>query len=374
MNPPSLLRCILLVFFVTAAQNLCSQTDSTWSDPPQIVLEGFLDVFYTYDFNQPEGHARQPFLFNHNRHNEFNLNTGIVKLGLEHPKYRANLAFHAGTYAIDNYTAEPGLLKQIFEANAGFSLNKQNNLWLDAGIFESYIGFESAVSKDNPTLTRSLAAESSPYFITGARLTYDAGKQWYLAALVTNGWQRIQRVEGNSMPSFGTQVQYRPSDAFTLNMSSFVGTEYPDTTRRVRVFNNLYGDWTISRRFRVIAGFDIGVQQRAKSSSVYHAWFTPVLIAQLSLSETWKTAMRAEYYHDEEGVIVQITTPHGFQTTGFSWNLDYTPNTLLACRVEARWLSSRDAVFESSRGKTSDNLFVTASVAVKFSGRLNGTD
>lgn len=221
--------------------NLSAQVDSTWQQKPQLAIEGFVDVFYVYDFNQPESITRQPFLFNHNRHNEFNLNLGLIKLALKHTKYRANFAMHTGTYANDNYAAEPGLLKNIFEANVGVSLNRRNNLWLDAGIFPSHIGFESAISADNMTLTRSMLAENSPYFLTGAKLTYNPNDHWEIAGLIVNGWQRIQRLPGNSIPSFGTQVTFTPTQKTTLNWSTFIGTDDPDTTRRMRYFNNLYG-------------------------------------------------------------------------------------------------------------------------------------
>jgi hypothetical protein len=71
------------------------------------------------------------------------------------------LAFHAGTDSNDHYANEPGLLKNIYEANVGISLNKKNNLWVDAGVMPSHIGFESAISMDNWYLTRSLLAENS---------------------------------------------------------------------------------------------------------------------------------------------------------------------------------------------------------------------
>lgn len=173
---------------------LFAQKDSIWQQKPTVNISGFLDVFYVYDFNQPLGTERQPFLFNHNRHNEFNLNLGFVKLGVEHSKYRANLALHTGTYSIDNYSAEPDLLKNIFEANVGLSLNKKNNLWIDAGVFASHIGFESAISSDNWTMTRSLLAENSPYFLSGAKLTHNPNNKWEIAGLIINGWQRIQRL------------------------------------------------------------------------------------------------------------------------------------------------------------------------------------
>jgi hypothetical protein len=77
----------------------------------------------------------------------------------------------------------------------------------------SHIGFESAISKDCFTLTRSILADNSPYFESGAKISYssDNGK-WFVSGLVLNGWQRIQRVNGNSTVAFGHQLTYRPTE------------------------------------------------------------------------------------------------------------------------------------------------------------------
>lgn len=345
------------------------QTDSTtiWNQKPVINLSGFADVFYVYDFNQPQDAERQSFLFNHNRHNEFNLNLGLVKLALEQPKYRANIALQTGTYANDNYAAEPGLLKNIFEATVGISLNAQNNLWIDAGILPSHIGFESAISMDNMTLTRSLLAENSPYFLTGVKLTYNPNKKWEIAALVVNGWQRIQRLEGNSLLSFGTQVNFSPNEKTTFNWSTFIGTDDPDDTRRMRYFNNVFGQFQLTENFKFISGFDIGIQQETKGSSYYDLWFSPIIIGQLSLNKSWSTAFRLEFYKDETGIIIPTSTANGFQTTGLSLNLDYSPSPNIMCRLEARWLNSKDEIFESQTNSTHNNFIVGTSIAIKFS-------
>jgi hypothetical protein len=181
----------ILVLIISSAQ-LFSQ-DSSWSSRPTVEVMGFADVFYAYDFNDPQGSVRQPFFFNHNRHNEFNLNLGLIDFQVSHEKYRANLGFQTGVYANDNYASEPGRLKTIYEAFIGLSLNKKSNLWLDAGIFPSHLGFESAISMDNPTLTRSLVAESSPYFLSGVKLSYQPNEKWDLSFTACNGWQRIKR-------------------------------------------------------------------------------------------------------------------------------------------------------------------------------------
>lgn len=320
-----------------------------------------------YDFNQPQGTKRQPFLFNHNRHNEFNLNFGFVKLGLEHSKYRANLALQKGTYVNDNYAAETKLLKNIFEANVGLSLNKKNNLWLDAGVFASHIGFESAISTSNWTMTRSVLAENSPYFLSGAKLTYNPNEKWEIAGLILNGWQRIQRLTGYSLPSYGTQINCRPTEKVTFNWSTFMGTNDPDTTRRMRYFNNLYGQFQPTQKFGLIVGFDIGIQQRIKGSSVYDLWFSPVLIGQYSIHKSWKTAIRAEYYQDETGIIIPTNTPNGFKTMGLSLNMDYSPTQNIICRIEGRWLNSKDQIFETKTALTDNNFIIATSIAIRFS-------
>ncbi len=75
-----------------------------------------------------------------------------------------------------NYAAEPGILGNFYEGNVGIKLSENNNLWLDVGVFPSHIGFESAVGKDNWALTRSLNAENTPYFESGAKVSYTSEK------------------------------------------------------------------------------------------------------------------------------------------------------------------------------------------------------
>jgi len=348
-----------------------AQGGSNWQEKPALHLSGFIDIFYAYDLNRPQGTQRQPFLFNHNRHNEFNLNLGLLTFGLEHPKYRANLALQTGTYANDNLAAEPGLLKNIFEANIGASLNEENTLWVDVGILPSHIGFESALSTENPTLTRSILAENSPYFLTGTKLSFSPNSTWEVAALVVNGWQLIQRLEGNSLPSVGTQVHYSPSDRVTLNWSTFIGTDDPDTTRRMRYFSNLYGQFRLAENIHLTTGFDIGAQQSVMGSSDYDLWFSLISIAQYTLNEKWKTAVRAEYYQDETGIMIPTGTPNGFQTIGISLNFDYAPTPNMACRIEGRWLNSRDDIFEARTAMSNTNMVVAASIAIKFAEKLS---
>ncbi|PIQ20280.1 MAG: hypothetical protein COW65_15905 [Cytophagales bacterium CG18_big_fil_WC_8_21_14_2_50_42_9] len=145
------MKYLSIVLFSLIASAALAQSDS--ASTASLTFSGFADVYYGYDFNKPQTHERPGFLYNHNRHNEFNVNLAFLKATYNAEKVRGNLALMAGTYAQYNLAAEQDLLRNIFEVNAGVRL--ADKLWLDAGIFSSHIGVESAVSKDNLTLTRS---------------------------------------------------------------------------------------------------------------------------------------------------------------------------------------------------------------------------
>lgn len=363
-----LLAGFLLVSASTAiAQN--NTPDSTIAKPTvnPLTFSGYAEGYYSYDFNKPGNNTKPGFLYNYNRHNEFNLNLGFVKAAYATERVRANVALGIGTYMNANYAAEPGTLKNIYEANAGYKLSDKKNLWLDIGILPSHIGFESAIGKDNWSLTRSLVAENSPYFESGARLSYvsDNGK-WTLAALALNGWQRITRVDGNSLLSYGTQVYYKPSSKVTLNYSTFIGTDKPDSTRQWRYYHNVYGIFQFSSKLGLTAGFDIGMEQQAKGSSKLNSWYTPVAILRFTLVDKWAFGLRGEYYSDEHGVIIYTGTPNGFKTSSASLNIDYLPQPNVALRLEGRSFFSKDDIFVKGTTPKSNNTAITFSTAISF--------
>lgn len=359
-----LIGAVMLMSMTSVAQD-STNTQPTTVNP--LTISGYVEGYYSYDFNQPSNNSRPGFLYNFSRHNEFNLNLGFVKAAYATERTRANLAVAAGTYMNANYASEPGVLKNIFEANAGYKLTKKNNLWFDIGIMPSHIGFESAIGKDNWTLTRSIVAENTPYFEGGAKLTYTTkdGK-WLLSALALNGWQRITRVEANSLMSWGTQVTFKPTGKVTLNYSTFIGTDKPDSARLWRYHNNLYGIFQLSDKIGLIANLDYGLEQSSPNSSSLNKWYTPVAILRITPSANWAAAIRGEYFSDEKGVIIGTGTANGFKTVGGSVNIDYLPQPNVVLRIEARHLNSKDAIFTKDGVARDNNTAISFSTAIAF--------
>ncbi len=327
----------------------------------------FAEAYYSYDFNQPVNGERPSFLYNHKRHDEPNFNLLLAKASWQGKDARLNVGLMAGNYSRYNLAAEPELLRNIFEANIGFRLSKKKELWLDAGILPSHIGFETAVTTSNNTLTRSIAADNSPYYETGVKLGYTTPNgHVQFSTLLLNGWQRIKRATGNKSISAGTQISFTPNEKITLNWSSFWGNDKPDSIRQTRFFNNFYTVCAPHPQWNITAGFDIGWQKKILEDG-NDIWLTPVCVVQYKASAKWSIAARGEYYSDKNHVIIQPDIrSNAFSVTGFSLNIDSKLGKFLLWRSEYRTMRSREALFFKNNNPVKTNTAITTSFCFKF--------
>jgi hypothetical protein len=353
----------VISFLLFLLSTIAFGQDSTKSP---FTVSGYAEVYYSYDFNKPVNNSKPQFIYSHNRSNEVNLNLGFLKGAYSSDWVRANLSFAAGTYITANYASEPDGLKNIYEANIGIRLSKKNNLWLDAGIMPSHIGWEGAVSKDDWTLTRSIAADNSPYFESGVKIGYTSkNEKWYLSVLILNGWQRIHRVNGNSTPAFGTQIIYKPSAKIIINSSTFSGNDKPDSVKQMRYFHDFYSIIQITGQLGITLGFDIGWEKRLLTNK-WNNWFTPTLILRYTLGSKWAIAGRVEYFNDVKQVIIYTGTINGCHLYGASLNVDKLICNNVWWRNELKTLNSKNAIFQKGNALVKCEVSITTSFAINF--------
>jgi hypothetical protein len=321
-------------------------------------LSAYLEGYYLHDFNQSNARSRPSFAYSHNAVETAKVNLGLVKLNHQADSTRLNIALGAGSYMRSNYAAEPQTLQHLLEANVGLKLG--HNLWLDAGVMPSHIGFESAIGLDNWTLTRSMLADNSPYFETGVKLSYasDDGK-WLASGLLLNGWQKINPKDGSTNPALGYQLSYKPNANTTLNSSAYLGEEQATDGKRTRYFHNFYGQFQLSDRWHAIIGLDTGAEQATAHAKHHHLWFSPVALLQYRYSDTVSVSARAEYYQDANQVIVKTNGTNGFKTWAYSANLDYKVSQHFTVRTELRGFDSQDAIFPDNNGYSSQSVMAT---------------
>ncbi|MCC3160519.1 porin [Hymenobacter sp. 15J16-1T3B] len=363
------MNALFLLTLTALAAPAAAQTpaDSVAADPNPLTFYGFADGYYGYDFTG-RSQTRPGFLYSHPRANEFALNNAVLGARYDDGRVRGAVGLHAGTYVEANYAAEPAALRPVYEAYAGF--RPFARAWIDVGIFGSHIGFESALSKDNWTLTRSVMAENSPYYEAGARLSYEAGPKLTATGLVLNGWQNLR--ENNRAKALGTQLQWKPTAKLLINSSTFYGNEQPqDSARRRRYFHDFYFSYAATDKLSLAAVFDVGAQQRGAGRRGADTWHAGAALLRYQLTEHWAACARYEYYRAQRGVVIRSFAPApadaDFNVGGASLNLDYAPAAHVLVRVEGRALRSRQQPFRTDAGApTARYANVTSSVALSF--------
>lgn len=336
--------------------------DSTGNEKKSsLTLSGYVDIYYQYDFNKPVDKLRPPFLYNFKRHNEINTNLTLLKASYEGKKIRANLGVMTGNYAKYNLAAEPEFFRYIYEVNIGYKFSEKVSV--DAGILPSHIGCESAIAKDNWNLSRSILAESSPYYETGIKFNYSPNAQWAFSLLGLQGWQNIK--DHNSSKALGTQIVFTPNERMIFNSSSFIGNEKPDSVKQVRLFHNFHFTYYISSKLKTLFMLDLGAERKIDKEG-YNKWMGTALLLQYSFAKKFAAAARAEFYRDKNGVIISNYLPAQFETTGLAFNLDFHPTKNFVIRTEMRSLHSKNKIYTRNNIAVQSNFALLTSAAFYF--------
>ena len=308
----------------------------------KVRLNGFVDTYYAYDFSMPADGERR-FTTQSVRHDEANINLAWLGATVERRRVRARFALQAGTSVQSNYSAEPrtgatsgpDLARIIQEAVVGVKVS--DKLWIDGGIYYSYIGLESWASSDNLAYTRSLVADYSPYYLSGVKLSWSVTPKLSAQLHLTNGWQNIS--ENNRSKAIGSRIDYTVSPRTTLSYANFFGNERPNGRRSaVRVFNQVMARGSLSNGFQWQGQADVGQQQG-------RSWYGVAAIAGQPISARVALIARLERYSDPDQVILATEAPQGFTGTAASLGLDLTVDTGVRWRSELKGIRTTVPLF-----------------------------
>ena len=318
-----------------------SSYKSTSSDTLQKrTFGGFVDTYYAWDFDRPHtfdrAYTTQPA-----RHAEFNVNLAFIETKWTGPRYRGRLALQWGTSVQANYAGEPKLgsvsgpsvSQFIQEASVGYQLDPK--LWLDGGIFFAHVGYESWISRDNLTYTRSMVADFSPYYEAGVKLTWAASSKLTVTAAVVNGWQDISVY--NTPPAGGFRFDYSPTDKLTLTYDNFIGNATADSVPvHLRVYHDAIVQYNPKGRWQFAGVYAIGSQSRTLPDDGTASWWGFTAITKYHATSTLSLVARGERYSDPSQVIILTGLPSGFVTTSGSIGVDVNFQPPVLWRTELR--------------------------------------
>lgn len=309
--------------------------------------------------------SKPNYLCSYNLNNQPSINILMMKLSsnndfqMKNSLVRYNLGLIIGDYANENLSSESRSLQNIYESNIGIKFSK--NMILDAGIFASHIGFESAIGKENWTCTRSILADNTPYYEAGYRLNFISNnKKWKGNLNFINGWQKMT-ASIKDQTSWGHQIQYTIENKITLNSSSYFG-QSPKVQNNVRYFHNFYIQYQPNQKIGIIAGIDNGIENEKNSRlDLSKNYISPILICRYTLNKNSSLCGRFEYFKDQN-LILQNTLLK--EAKGYSVNYDYNLKKSSLLRLEARYLVHKES--ENLNANDLKNLFFSVVFCTKI--------
>ncbi|MCX7633492.1 MAG: porin [Turneriella sp.] len=356
-------RASLLAVYVVASIGAQPPVQHNGKNLPA-QFSAYIDTYWAASALRPASSDRQ-FLTQAARDREFNINLAHVAGALEQEKIRGRLALQFGTSVNANYQHELTTEKysnqfshrNLQEAFAGYRLLPK--LWLDAGIFFGHIGVENWISHKNWNYTRALMADNTPYYSTGAKLSYAATPNLELQFLVLNGWQVITPT--NRDPALGSKLVWILHPQWKLSHASFAGNAAPTAaTTEYRFYSNLILEYSPLKVLQFALSADAAVQKNPTGESYRH-WYTGALHVCYVFAQHWNVALRWDYFLDKEQVLIQTGSENGFQVVSSTVTINFQPEELLLLRGEYRNFFSKDSIYRfSDRVSAQEHLFVFA--------------
>jgi hypothetical protein len=223
-------------------------------------LTGFVDGYYSWNFNRIGQTQLRNFDVNHN---EFSLNLAeiaIEKKPTADSRIGFRMDFDAGPTTDLVNAFEPGgtdYLDNFQQGYASVLAPVGRGLQIDFGKFVTPHGAEVIETRDNWNYSRGLLfALAIPYYHMGARVAYPITDKVGVTGFVVNGWNNVR--DNNSAKTVGASVAFKPTDRLAVTQNYMVGAEQPDDNDDVRHLFDTLISYTLSDKVSLLGNYDYG--------------------------------------------------------------------------------------------------------------------
>lgn len=308
----------------------------------KLTFSGYIDAYYSYYADSVGTGGYCKFPTSSPRNNQFGLN--LAQFGMRYESQR----FHAtGTVFFGDMPESAWSPKMNFiqEANAGFRVIKK--LWFDAGFFRTHIGLESIQPRENITTSFALTTYFEPYYMSGAKLTWQQSEKLAFQLNAFNGFNTF--VETNNTKSYGASISYTPSEKWSHTINTIVTDESPSSypQSQWRSYTNYIG---VMKSNRVTLGIEgnFGVQQNTSlvDSTATATMCSGIFATKYRFTSTFAGYGRMEGFYDPNEMLTGPVenSDHalvGLEVVGLTLGLEYKPIPNSYLRLESRYLHTR---------------------------------
>jgi hypothetical protein len=301
----------------------------------KVEVSGFVDGYYSYNFNKPAGRTNVLRNFD-TKNNQFALNLAEVvfekkpdpansRLG-----FRLDLDFGPATDLV--HASEPGgreVYKVIQQAYGSYLAPVGSGLQFDFGKFVTMHGAEVIETKDNWNYSRGLLfAWAIPYYHMGLRAGYAFNDKVKVMGMVVNGWNNVE--ENNGGKTYGVMLGLNPTSKLSVIQNYMTGPEQLDDDDHYRHLSDTTVAYTFNSKVAVMANYDYGFDRLTSGGKVH--WQGLATYLRYVPARKWAISPRFEWFDDHDGFSTGVAqTVKEFTLTG-----EYKLAPSLVTRFEAR--------------------------------------
>jgi len=282
----------------------------TWSVGP-LDFSGYIDGYYTYNFNRPgdaaNGQANDLYNFN-DKTDQFNLSA--AKLTINHDPdpigVHVDLIF-GRTNSLIHSASEQSTANYLEQAYISAKPPKAHGAELDFGQFVTSAGAEVIEAKDDFNYSRGLLfAWAIPYYHFGLRTSLPVTKTWTAGLQVVNGWNND--VDNNGGVTIGlTSLLTKPKYIWAVNY--YTGPENFQTQKGYRNLIDSTLTLNPSPKFSAYVNYDYGqnhipatgVGTEEETSEASPHWQGVAFAARGQATPKAAFVGRFEYFDDNQG-------------------------------------------------------------------------
>jgi hypothetical protein len=325
----------LFVTIILFSKNIQAQ-DSLFSFlPKNFEIHGLIDTYY--DYNSDKSNPTKLFPTVSPYRDEFRLNIAQVSFKYNSEVVRSTLTLHYGDIPEINW-APSTKYKFIQEANVGFS--PVNNLWIDAGYFQTHLGAES-LPPNNFLNSNALISVAEPNFQSGIKISYEFSKKFNAAFHLINGSNLFE--DSNKNKSYGVQLSYLPKENLQFTYNNIIGNEIPSSENnpKMRYLHNFVINYSPTDKIDLLGNFDIGYQEKSglTNSSATAYVYGGLASIRYNFNKKFSSTFRCEYYQDLDGILSGVVIDKvGAKGNGFTIGGEYKPNKYTYIRLEYYFL------------------------------------
>jgi hypothetical protein len=293
-------------FFLLSAVLFCVAAsfaaDSAAAAPAPITWSGFVDAYYSKNFNSPSTstNALRNFDVNENQL-AFSLAELVIQKTASPVGFRMDLDFGPTNDIVQGvapYGTTPyNTLSILQQAYLTAVLPVGSGLTVDVGKFVTHMGYEVIESKDNWNYSRSfMFAYAIPYYHTGARVSYTFSSTFSAAVHFVNGWNSY--IDNNRSTSLGLMLNYALTPSTDIIFNGMDGFERP--------FNTPYGkrdvaDFIVTQTVNDMLSLGLNAdygQESLGPNGPLEIWKGAAIYGKCTINPKSSVALRAEVYSD----------------------------------------------------------------------------